>query len=116
MQMYHFFPIPLSAVWHQYDDTIFSPPGWVQSIRNRMPFLKSMDPVDGRCIATRAMLPHWEGFTTDEVKTTMTAWEAVQVVSDVAYCMTQTLVEENGHLTGNVPSSYNFKRVSHHSG
>ena len=78
-----------------------------------MPFLKSMDPVDGRNIATWAMLPRWEGFTTDEVNTSMTAWEAVEVVNDVAYCMTQTLVEEDGVVTRNVPFLYDFTRVSH---
>ena len=108
------FSIPFLAIWHQYDDTIFSPPGWFQSLRNKMPFLKSMDPVDGRNIATWAMLPRWEGFTTDEAKTSMTAWEAVEVVNDVAYCMTQTLIEEGGHFTKNVPFSYDFSRVSHH--
>ncbi|XP_078381354.1 E3 ubiquitin-protein ligase rnf213-alpha-like isoform X3 [Oculina patagonica] len=99
------------AVWHQYDDTIFSPPSWFQSIRNKMPFLKSMDAVDGRNIATWAMLPRWEGFTTDEARTSMTAWEAVEVVSDIAYCMTQTQVEEDGRFTENVPYLYNFSRV-----
>ena len=79
-----------------------------------MPFLKSMDPVDGRNIATLAMLPRWEGFTTDEAKTSMTAWEAVEVVNDIAYCMTQTLVEEGGRFTRNVPYLYDFSRVSHH--
>lgn len=73
-----------------------------------------MDPVDGRNIATLAMLPRWEGFTTDEAKTSMTAWEAVEVVNDIAYCMTQTLVEEGGRFTRNVPYLYDFSRVSHH--
>ena len=79
-----------------------------------MPFLKSMDPVDGRKIATFAMLPRWEGFTTDETKKSMTAWEAIEAVNDIAYCMTQTLVEEDGHFTRNVPHLYDFSRVSHH--
>ena len=106
--------IPSLATWHQYDDTIFSPPGWLQSLRNKMPFLKSMDPADGRNIATCAMLPRWEGFTTDEARTNMTPWEAVEAVNDIAYCMTETLVEEGGHFTRNIPLSYDFSRVSHH--
>lgn len=73
-----------------------------------------MDPVDGRKVATFAMLPRWEGFTTEEAKTSMTAWEAVEVVNDIAYCMTKTLVEEDGNFARNVPSSYDFSRVSHH--
>ena len=106
--------IPSLATWHQYDDTIFSPPGWLQSLRNKMPFLKSMDPADGRNIATCAMLPRWEGFTTDEARTNMTPWEAVEAVNDIAYCMTETLVEEGWHFTRNIPLSYDFSRVSHH--
>lgn len=98
-------------MWHQYDDTIFSPPSWFQSIRNKMPFLKSMDAADGRNIATWAMLPRWEGFIVDALNTSMTAWEAVEVVNDVAYCMTQTLVEEDERLTGHVPYRYDFKKV-----
>jgi len=79
-----------------------------------MPFLKSMDPADGRNIATCAMLPRWEGFTTDEARTNMTPWEAVEAVNDIAYCMTETLVEEGWHFTRNIPLSYDFSRVSHH--
>ena len=70
-----------------------------------------MDRLEGRNIATWAMLPRWEGFNVNEVDTNMTAWKAIEVVNDLAYCMTQTLAEEHGHLTGNVPSGYNFKRV-----
>lgn len=75
--------------------------------------LKVMDPVDGRDIATFAMLPRWEGFTTDEAKTSMTAREAVEVLNDIAYCMTQSEVEEDGQFKRNVPLSYDFSRVSH---
>lgn len=79
-----------------------------------MPFLKSTGPLEGRIIATEAMLPRWEGFNEHEAETTMTAWEAVGVVNDLAYCMTQTKIEEHGILRGNVPSRYNFKRVCNH--
>ena len=103
-----------TAVWHQYDDTIFCPPGWIQSIRNLVPFLRSTGPLEGRIIATKAMLPRWEGFNEHEVDTNMTAWEAVGVVNDLAYCMTQSKVEDYGIYTGNVPSGYNFRRVCNH--
>lgn len=99
------------VVWHQYDDTIFSPPSWLQSVRNRMPFLKSMDPTEGRNIATWAMLPPWDGFLADARNTHMTAWKAITIIKDLAYCMTQTLVEEYGFTRKNVPSLYNFSRV-----
>ena len=98
-------------VWHQYDDTIFSPPNWLQNIRNRIPILKSMDPVEGRNIATWAMLPRWEGFTVDKMDTSMTAWEAVKIVSDIAYCMTETRAQEGRQNWRNVPEGYNFSTV-----
>ena len=100
-------------MWHQYDDTIFSPPSFFQSMRNKMPILKSMDPVEGRCIATWAMLPHWEGFIVDKGTTSMTAWEAIGVIRDLAHCMTQTQAEEYGRSIKNVPLQYNFSRVSY---
>ncbi|PFX29705.1 E3 ubiquitin-protein ligase RNF213 [Stylophora pistillata] len=99
------------AVWHQYDDTIFCSPGWAQSIRKFLPFVKSTGPLEGRNIATEAMLPHWEGFNEHNVEPSMTAWKAIGIVNDLANCMTQTKVEEHGILAGNVPSGYNFKRI-----
>ena len=96
------------AVWNQYDDTIFSPPSWLQSARNKMPLLKkSMDPAKGRKIATRAMLPDWEGFTMEGGNTSLSAWEAIESVNDLAFCITQAQVEGNK----NVPSSYDFSKV-----
>ena len=72
-----------------------------------------MDPTEGRNIATRAMLPLWEGFTVGDTRTSMTAREAIDVIKDLAYCMTQTQVEEDGRLSKNVPASYKFSTVSH---
>ena len=101
------------AVWHQYDDAIFSSPMWFQNVRNKLPsFLKSMDSLEGRNIATWAMLPHWEGFLVDDVSTKMTAREAIMVINDLAYCMTQTQAEQHGYLSRNIPNSYDFSRVS----
>ena len=100
------------AVWNQYDDTIFSPPNWLQSARNKMPFLKSMDAAEGRKIATRAMLPVWEGFTVKGGNTSLSAWEAIETINDLAFCMTQAHVEENSRLSKNVPYSFDFTKVS----
>ena len=106
------------AVWNQYDDTIFSPPSWLQSARNKMPFLKkSMDLAEGRKIATRAMLPDWKGFTLKGGKTSLSAWEglspweAIETVNDLAFCMTQAHVEEKNRAYKNVPPSYDFSKV-----
>jgi len=44
----------------------------------------------------------------------MTAWEAVKIVNDIAYCMTQTQVEEGRAYLKNVPASYNFSTVRNH--
>ncbi|XP_068694646.1 E3 ubiquitin-protein ligase rnf213-alpha-like isoform X2 [Montipora foliosa] len=99
------------AVWHQYDDTIFSPPNWFQSIRNLLPsFLKGMDAAEGRKIATWAMLPSWEGFVVDEGCSSINAWAAVAVIQDLAGCMTKSVVQEH-HQISNVPASYNFKDI-----
>ena len=101
------------AVWNQYDDTIFSPPSRLQSARNKMPLLKkSMDPAKGRNIATRAMLPDWEGFTMEGGNTSLSAWEAIQSVNDLAFCMTQAQVVKNNRVYKNVPSSYDFSKVT----
>lgn len=72
-----------------------------------------MDPVEGRNIATWAMLPRWRGFFNETEDTNISAWDAVMAISDLAYCMTQTLVEEGGTKARNVPSSYDFTRVSY---
>ena len=100
------------AVWHQYDDAVFPPASWFQKIRNKMPFLKSMDPVEGRNLATWAMLPRWRGFVSETEDTNMHAWDAVETIKDLAYCMTKTLLEEGGSVDKNVPASYSFTRVS----
>lgn len=99
------------AFWHQYDDTIFSSPSWWQSIRSKLPIVKSMDSTEGRNIATRVMLPKWEGFTVNDVKENITAWEAIQTINDIAYCYTQTEAMEKRRTTKNVPHRYDFQQI-----
>ena len=72
-----------------------------------------MDPVEGRDLATWEMLPRWRGFVNETEETNMSAWNAVLVISDLAYCMTQTLMEEDGRVLKNVPASFDFTRVSY---
>ena len=71
-----------------------------------------MDSTEGRNIATRVMLPKWEGFTVDDVEENITAWEAIQTVNNIAYCYTQTEAMEKSRTTKkNVPHRYNFQQV-----
>lgn len=72
-----------------------------------------MDPLEGRNIATRAMMPPWEGFVVGAVSTNMTAWEAITVIKDLDYCMTKTQAKEGRNQTRNVPRSYDFNKVSY---
>lgn len=74
-------------------------------------FWNKSDPLEGRNIATRAMLPLWEGFTVGQTTTTMTAWEAITAVGDLAHCMTKTQVEDLGNWKRNVPLLYDFSGV-----
>lgn len=91
---------------------MFSEPNLVQSLRNIMPVWKSMDVLEGRNLATRVMLPKWEDHLADKSDTQMAAWDVVRIIADLAYCMTQSKVEEYRLITSNVPSRYNFKQVS----
>ena len=76
-----------------------------------------MDPAEGRKIATRAMLPDWEGFTVKGGNTSLSAWEglsaweAIETVNDLAVCMTQAQVENKNRVYKNVPPSYDFSKV-----
>ena len=71
-----------------------------------------MDVLEGRNLATWAMLNEWEDLLTVKSDTTMAAWDFVMRVGDLAYCMTNSKVEEYGLTRPNVPSRYNFKQVS----
>lgn len=73
-------------------------------------FLKSMDRAEGRRIATRAMLPALEDLIMEEKDSS--AWTALEIIRNLASCMTDSFVEENGHCSKNVPISYDFKEVS----
>ena len=77
-----------------------------------MPFLKSMDPAEGRNIATLEMLPRWEGFIVSGASTNISAKKKKKTVKDLSFCMTQTLMEQDGRVAKHVPSSYDFSNVS----
>jgi len=105
----------LLAIWYQYDDGIFSEPNLVQSLRNIMPVWKSMDVLEGRNLATSAMLREWKDLLTVKSDKTMAAWDFIRRVGDLAYCMTNSKVEDYGRVIPNVPPRYNFKQVSDQS-
>ena len=84
----------------------------MQSFLNMMPVKKSMDVLEGRNLATWAMLHEWEDLLTVKRDTAMPAWDFVRRVEDLAYCMTNSKTEEYGRVISNVPSRYNFKQVS----
>lgn len=74
-----------------------------------------MDVLEGRNLATWAMLEEWEDLLTLKSDTTMAAWDFVRTVGDLAYCMTNSKVEEFRYIISSVPSRYNFKQVSDQS-
>ena len=103
----------LSGTWNQYDAAIFPAPTFAESIRNFVPLIsKAMDRVHSRELATLAMLPRWEGFCTGSQEgVQMTAWEAMEQIQNVAYCMTNSECIEGNYITSDVPSAYNFGKV-----
>ena len=101
------------AIWHQYDDAIFSEPNLFQKLLNKLPVWKSMDVLEGRNLATWTMLPPWDGCLVRKGDSEMAAWETVQMIKDLAYCMTKSTVEEYGLNKPNVPSRYSFSNVSY---
>ena len=107
--MFLLFP---KGVWHQYDDTIFPEPTKWQSLRNYMPAssLKSMDLVEGRRIATNAMLPCWEGFCSHGCE--MKASDVITQIQSVHHCMTKSRIRpRNGGARNGTPTGYDFKKV-----
>ena len=101
----------LSATWHQYDDAILGEKGLLQSFLNMI--WRNTDAAEGRTIATLAMLPRWEGFWVGKSHRDMTAWEAIEEVKDVAYCMTQSYGECNRVVRQCVPRGYVFDKVGY---
>ena len=98
-------------IWHQYDDTIYREKNWKETVQSWIPGLKSLDAVEGRAVATFAMLPHWKGFCVDDAGETMTAWEAIEQVQNVAHCMTKSQTKEGIIVLSSVPQGFHFKKV-----
>ena len=98
--------------WHQYDDTIYPGPTWLEKLPNVLKsvlFVKSMDSVEGRNIAIGAMLPHWEGVFVDDAGKEMTAVDTLQKVQNVAYCLTKRRTKQDGMV--HTTDCYNFDKV-----
>ena len=67
--------------------------------------------MEGRNIATRSMLPHWEGVCLDDAGKEMTAWDAIQKVQNVAHCMTKRNTKQDQKVYSYDVVYYNFGKV-----
>ena len=103
----------LTATWHQYDDAIFSQPGFWNSVCSHLPLLKSItqDPVEGRRKAMLAMLPDWDSISTEEGGSRMKAHDAFAEIKTVVYCMSHAEYENGGHHFLKIPDGFNVKEV-----
>ena len=99
--------IAFLETWHQYDDTIYPGLTWSEQLRQFLPFAKSVE--EGRKIAIGAMLPHWEGVCVDDAGKEMTAWDTIQKVQNVAYCLTKRRTKQDGRVY--TTDCYNFDKV-----
>ena len=108
--------LPLAATWHQYDDAVFSEPGFWDSIRNHFPLLKNLaqDPVEGRRMAMLAMLPDWNNISTVEGGSRMNAHAALTEINKVVYCMSHTEFENGGCHFPRILIDFNVMEVCKH--
>ena len=67
--------------------------------------------MEGRNIATRSVLPHWEGVCLDDAGKEMTAWDAIQKVQNVAHCMKKRNTKEGQNVYSYDLVHYNFGKV-----
>lgn len=84
------------GTWHQYDDAVFSEPGFWDSVRNRFPMFRNLaqDPAEGRRMAMMAMLPDWDRISIKEEG--LSAHAALKEINNVVYCMSRAEFENAG--------------------
>ena len=96
------------GTWHQYDDAIFSQPGFWDSIRSFFPHWKN-DPAEGRRLAMIAMLPEWERISLKEGG--MNAHDAFSEINSVVHCMSKAEIENGGRYYPRIPYGFDFMEV-----
>lgn len=101
----------LIATWHQYDDAVFSEPGFWDNIRNRIPLWRDLnqDPAEGRRMAMMAMLPDWDSILNEERG--LKAYDALTEINNVVYCMAKAEFESSGCCYLRVPWGFNAIQV-----
>ena len=106
-----FFFQRLAATWHQYDDAIYSEPGFFDSLRNRIPFLRTfnLDTADGRRMAMMTMLPDWDKIS--DVDGGINAHVVLSEINNVVYCMSKTEFENGGGFFPRVPNGFDHCKV-----
>ena len=96
------------GTWHQYDDAIFSQPGFWDSIRSIFPHWKN-DPVEGRKSAMKAMLPEWEKISLKEGG--INAHDALSEINSVVHCVSKAEIENDGLCYPRVTYGFDFIEV-----
>ena len=96
------------GTWHQYDDAIFSQPGFWASIRRFFPKLKN-DPAEGRRLAMKAMLPEWDGITMKQGG--MNAYDALSEINSVVHCVSKAEIENGGGYELRSTHGFDFTEV-----
>lgn len=98
-----------TATWHQYDDAVFSQPGFWDSIRSLFPQWKVDDAAEGRRLAMMAMLPEW-GEISEKEGTNGQA--TLDKINNVLYCMSRAEFENGGNFHPRIPDGFNAVQVS----
>ena len=98
----------LAATWHQYDDAIFSQPGFWDSLLMRTIV---QDPAEGRRLAMLVMLPEWDKISLVEGRDHMKASAALTEINGVVYCMSNAEVENGGYHFLRIPCGFKFMEV-----
>ena len=88
-----------TATWHQYDDAVFSEPGFLESLCSHIQPLRSIvrDPVEGRRMAMSAMLPELDSIFADHRGERLTAPAAIKEINKILNCMLNCVFENGGH-------------------
>ena len=101
-----------TATWHQYDDAVYSEPGFWDNLCSHIPLLRNvaLDPAEGRTMTMMAMLPEWNRISIVD-GSGIHAHEALSVINNVVYCMSMAEFENGGSFFPRIPHGFNFVQV-----